>query len=184
MKTCCIDGCACECENGRRYCREHYLQRKREQTRLRYKQFGRSTMYKHVCSVCGTEYITTRKKSCGVCKKCVRETYESINNQVNAYSYKTSTSCGIDAWAHRVLAKQYYGNEIPPGYDVHHIDCVRTNNTPDNLVLIRSSDHARLHAIALVKYAPIRENVSYFDFMREFFKQFVEEHDIEVIRLV
>ncbi len=73
MKTCCIDGCASECEKGRRYCREHYLQRKREQALARYRQFGQRTMYTHVCSACGTEYTTTYKRSCGVCKNVLEK---------------------------------------------------------------------------------------------------------------
>lgn len=36
--------------------------------------------------------------------------------------------------------------EIPRGYHVHHKDCDKSNNNPDNLLLISAGDHIRLHA--------------------------------------
>lgn len=35
--------------------------------------------------------------------------------------------------------------EIPKGYHVHHKDLIKTNNDPDNLLLMTASDHMRLH---------------------------------------
>lgn len=35
---------------------------------------------------------------------------------------------------------------IPKGYCVHHKDMVKTNNHPDNLILMTLSDHMKLHA--------------------------------------
>lgn len=35
--------------------------------------------------------------------------------------------------------------QIPSGYNVHHRDCNKLNNTPSNLVVLNTSDHVWLH---------------------------------------
>jgi hypothetical protein len=39
------------------------------------------------------------------------------------------------------------------GYDVHHVDCNRKNNSPDNLILLTPEDHAKLHENDFVLWA-------------------------------
>ena len=46
--------------------------------------------------------------------------------------------------AHRWVWMNYYG-PIPKGYHVHHIDEDKTNNSIDNLSLMKHQDHARFH---------------------------------------
>lgn len=36
--------------------------------------------------------------------------------------------------------------KLPEGFVVHHLDMVKTNNSPDNLVMLTNSDHRLLHA--------------------------------------
>ena len=48
---------------------------------------------------------------------------------------------------HHVSYCEAHGlTEIPEGYVVHHIDHDKTNNDPENLLLLTSSDHMKLHA--------------------------------------
>lgn len=35
MKICCIEGCNCEADSGRKYCHKHFLQRKAEQRKAK-----------------------------------------------------------------------------------------------------------------------------------------------------
>lgn len=45
---------------------------------------------------------------------------------------------------HRVVYQQYHG-EIPAGFAVHHKDGNRSNNQPDNLILLRGREHQTNH---------------------------------------
>lgn len=45
---------------------------------------------------------------------------------------------------HRAVYRHYFG-EIPQGYHVHHVDGDVQNNSPENLILLPASEHARLH---------------------------------------
>jgi hypothetical protein len=44
-----------------------------------------------------------------------------------------------------VVMEQKLGHPIPKGYVVHHKDEDITNDDPDNLELLKHSDHSRLH---------------------------------------
>lgn len=46
---------------------------------------------------------------------------------------------------HRDLFKYYNNQDIPEGYQVHHIDNDVTNNLVDNLMLVDKNEHKRLH---------------------------------------
>lgn len=47
---------------------------------------------------------------------------------------------------HRVIAEQKLGRKLRPGEIVHHIDCNKRNNHPDNLKVMTQAEHAALHA--------------------------------------
>lgn len=46
---------------------------------------------------------------------------------------------------HRTVWEKTNGRKIPNGYHVHHIDGDRSNNAPENLALVRGSEHISLH---------------------------------------
>lgn len=47
---------------------------------------------------------------------------------------------------HRDIAKEVLGlTKLPKGYVVHHKDCNKINNIPENLILLTNSDHEWLH---------------------------------------
>lgn len=71
----------------------------------------------------------------------------------NSQGYLTFTASpenGIHAGKclHTVIAEWAIGRALRPGEVVHHKDRNKQNNDPRNLEVMKSSDHARLHAIA------------------------------------
>lgn len=46
---------------------------------------------------------------------------------------------------YRKLYENHYGINIPPEYDIHHIDFNRDNNKIDNLILLPKRLHRKLH---------------------------------------
>jgi hypothetical protein len=50
---------------------------------------------------------------------------------------------------HHVVYCEAHGmTEIPKGYVIHHVDHDKTNNDPENLIMLTISDHIKLHAAA------------------------------------
>ena len=141
MKQCIIDGCADACEKGRRYCRRHYLERKREQSRDRYQKNGRYT-YRINCSVCG-ETIDAWYKQQKYCMDCYRAlqkgTLAGKNNYENA---KGDGYC----WMHRRVAEKLLGRKLNTNEVVHHMDGDPKNNSVDNLIVIGRGKHVSLHS--------------------------------------
>lgn len=50
-----------------------------------------------------------------------------------------------DGFQHRIVAENMIGRKLLPDEVVHHIDGDRSNNSPDNLVVMTRSEHCRLH---------------------------------------
>lgn len=46
---------------------------------------------------------------------------------------------------YRKYYAEYYGIEIPDGFDIHHIDGDRENNNIDNLIMLPSKLHHKYH---------------------------------------
>jgi hypothetical protein len=53
---------------------------------------------------------------------------------------------GVAVMEHRLIMSRLLGRPLLRQEVVHHIDHNRANNTPENLVLTSSHDHAALHA--------------------------------------
>lgn len=49
--------------------------------------------------------------------------------------------------AHPDRTIEWLKEMLRAGFEVHHVDWNRDNNSPDNLVLIEASDHQKLHAL-------------------------------------
>lgn len=50
--------------------------------------------------------------------------------------------------AHPKRTKEWLAEKVRDGFDIHHADGDHRNDTPDNLVLIESMDHLKLHGMA------------------------------------
>lgn len=52
---------------------------------------------------------------------------------------------GVRMPTHRMVYSNLYG-DIPEGFVVHHVNHVKTDNSPGNLVLVAKADHSKHHA--------------------------------------
>lgn len=48
---------------------------------------------------------------------------------------------------YRKIASEYFQKELLPDEVVHHIDGNHDNNKPDNLVIMKKSQHSKVHAV-------------------------------------
>lgn len=49
-------------------------------------------------------------------------------------------------YEHRVVAEELIGRPLQRDEAVHHLDNNRSNNSPDNLLVLLESQHVKLHA--------------------------------------
>ena len=54
-------------------------------------------------------------------------------------------------YEHRYVAEQKIGRQLKADEEVHHIDHNRMNNSPENLVVLASSKHRKLHGVEHIK---------------------------------
>jgi len=76
---------------------------------------------------------------------------------INGYQYlrmpshPNCTQSGYVA-AHRHVAEMMLGRYLLPDEDVHHIDEDKTNNRPDNLIVLSHATHMRLHRLGMDRF--------------------------------
>lgn len=64
----------------------------------------------------------------------------------NGYYRITSGKEGNNGkFLHRLIWEDYYGKPFPDGYDIHHINMVKTDNRIQNLQCVEHSLHVRFH---------------------------------------
>jgi hypothetical protein len=75
-----------------------------------------------------------------MCDRCIRWGGRTWHMWRRGY-YETNIRLHREVWS------SLHG-EIPPGYDVHHVNEDRSDNRPENLVLLSKAEHSSLHAEA------------------------------------
>ena len=115
------------------------------------------------CSGCGMPRFTMAasiKKSHGknYCRKCqTKHVSTLLGRSGRRLKYKTYGPITIYAphhpgaskgyvYEHRIVVEKDIGRFLLPNEFVHHIDCDDTNNKLDNLFVVSSSQHKRIHA--------------------------------------
>ena len=72
------------------------------------------------------------------------------------FDYKTSRW----QFTHRLVAEAALGGPIPSGYEVHHINGNKRDNSPSNLAVIPKDLHRAIHAVARAAAEASRSNVN------------------------
>ena len=159
MKPCIVDNCANACEKGRKYCREHYLERKREQTKARYKLRGRWKITIK-CILCGKEVQACRRTQI-FCMDCYKSTKKI--GAIPKNSYENAHKAGY-SWAHRRIAESVLNRKLQTNEVVHHLDGDPKNNSISNLIVINRDKHASLHNYLRLQGALLlKSNNEYFE---------------------
>ena len=52
---------------------------------------------------------------------------------------------GHKVYEHRYVMEQYLGRKLKHGEEIHHIDGNKLNNSIDNLQLLTTAEHRKLH---------------------------------------
>jgi hypothetical protein len=52
-----------------------------------------------------------------------------------------------DVYEHRLVMERVLGRYLVPGEEVHHWNEVKSDNHPENLVVLSKADHRRLHKL-------------------------------------
>ena len=67
-------------------------------------------------------------------------------------------------YEHILVAERTLGRPLEPDEEVHHLDFFRANNTPRNLLVLRDSEHSKLHAWLRETYGdPVVKQLTYSD---------------------
>lgn len=79
-----------------------------------------------------------------------------IDNQYTVYECKDGRTRVYEKHTHKVtsyprmIMEEYLGRPLSPDEDVHHIDQNPANNSIDNLMVLKKTDHLKQHAVKYV----------------------------------
>ncbi len=111
---------------------------------------------KCICPVCGKvffQYPSRVKQGIECCsRKCQGVRMRGENNpnfkqgfSINQWGYKMININGHKVYEHRYVMEQYLGRKLKHGEEIHHIDGNKLNNSIDNLQLLTTAEHRKLH---------------------------------------
>lgn len=95
------------------------------------------------CRHCGGEFAIKSRRKRGVPFCSIM----CANLSRGAARYRMTTVNGVKRTLHRVVAEQMIGRALLPNEIVHHKDGNRLNNTPENLEVMTTSEHSRMHML-------------------------------------
>lgn len=100
------------------------------------------------CDYCGKSFTRfqawSKKSDVHFCSVECRRAWFAKASQANVSHGEYIFEKG--EFQHRIVAEGMIGRKLLPDEVVHHIDGDRSNNSPDNLMVMTRSEHGRLHA--------------------------------------
>jgi hypothetical protein len=63
-------------------------------------------------------------------------------------------------FAHIAAYERHTGTKIPEGYVVHHINGIKTDNSPENLVMLTREEHTILHHVGKKRSKETKSKIS------------------------
>lgn len=101
-----------------------------------------------VCEICGRDFtvqtyrVADGVRYCGiVCKGIASRSQRKIDN--NGYVWVWDGDVIVPE--HQLIAERSAGRKMVMGEHVHHINSIRDDNRPENLVILSHADHMRIH---------------------------------------
>jgi hypothetical protein len=112
-----------------------------------------------VCDCCGNEFQTfkcyeKRNRKHRFCSKKCEAEFKKLNNTRQSWKggsispttgYKYIKIDGKDIGEHTLVAELKIGRRLREGEVVHHINGNKTDNRPENLVVMTNEEHVALH---------------------------------------
>jgi hypothetical protein len=92
---------------------------------------------------------------------------------LNGYGANRMTTGGVRKYTHRAVAEEALGRPLLRTEHVHHIDRVKSNNVPENLLVLSNANHNKLHRAIEAGHAS-----------REAQLKWLTEHEIKFEELV
>lgn len=78
-------------------------------------------------------------------KRINKNGYIVVENDTHHKSFDTGT--GINGvYEHQLIAENLIGRNLKESEVVHHLDSNKSNNSPDNLLVLDNSQHSKLHS--------------------------------------
>lgn len=109
---------------------------------------GTSNTKFSICATCGKSMYVIESRI-GRQKFCSGDCYHKYNlmkNDSKGYSMVYCNKRKKNIRTHIKLVLDYLNlDNIPKGYNIHHRDCNKNNNILENLVLLNTAEHAKLH---------------------------------------
>ena len=162
-KICIYPGCSNFAVHSS-YCRAHDNMLSSERHRRKYSEFN-GMVASATCQICGKSFRTTDRDN-KYCSDC----FEKIKSVISANKYSAHKRMGIKHDEHRLVAQKYGLLSKNSREVVHHIDLDKSNNNPDNLLVLGLSDHGKLHShlrVDIIKHPDIPINELTWDFIAD-----------------
>ena len=119
---------------------------------------GRFTKQKRNCIICGKEFYAIpaniKKGRDRCCSKICGDKSRWVTTTSQGYNLALNKN-GVRDKNYRVIAEKALGRPLKSGETVHHIDMIKTNDTPTNLIICTNSYHHYLHHRMAERYAEL-----------------------------
>lgn len=143
---------------GKNYCSNSCAIRFKHKTGvMTYPKWGRLPIKS--CPICGKQFKPVRSKDVYCSKKCFHESITVRMSGKNHPMWKNGKSKsvqgyilvsqgkGVQKLEHRLVMEKHLGRKLLRTEHVHHINGDKTDNSIENLSVLSTSEHNRLHAI-------------------------------------
>lgn len=101
----------------------------------------------HVCENCGDRFINKERltRFCTLRCSMLARYPDRIVSKHDGYVYVRPDAKTPRMAEHRLVMMRMVNGPLPSGHDVHHLNGDKTDNRPENLVIMTRSEHMSLH---------------------------------------